>query len=80
MINPQPRLRWRVLVGPAALPRSTPSRPSRPLSWDLLTCSDAARVAAHGEEDRRLIATTDDPNGHCLLDGVCPRCGATSRK
>jgi hypothetical protein len=25
---------------------------------------------------RQLIIDTQDPDGHCLLDGVCPRCDA----
>jgi hypothetical protein len=28
----------------------------------------------HCPEGRRLLSTGDDPDGHCLLDGVCPRC------
>ena len=72
MISKQ-RLRWRVLVRTAGL---DPSRPSRPLSWHLVTCANAELAASHCEEGRRLLLTGDDPDGHCLLDGVCPRCGA----
>ena len=53
-----------------------PSRPSRPLAWHLASCTDSELPEAHCPEGRRLIATGDDPDGHCLLDGVCPRCDA----
>jgi hypothetical protein len=80
MINsqPQPRLRWRVLVRTGTAGKLDPSRPSRPLSWHLVTCTDTGRASAHCEEGQRLLVTGDDPSGHCLLDGICPRCGATA--
>jgi hypothetical protein len=74
----QPRLRWRVLVRTGASGKLDPSRPSRPLSWHLVTCADTALAAAHCAEGQQLLLTNDDPSGHCLLDGVCPRCSAIS--
>jgi len=68
------RLRWRVVVRTEG--KLDPSRPSRPLAWHLVTCSEAELADAHCEEGRRLMATVGDPEGHCLLDGVCPRCAA----
>jgi len=67
------RLRWRVVVRTQG--KLDPSRPSRPLAWHLVTCTDSERTEAHCPEGRRLVAAGDDPDGHCLLDGVCPRCG-----
>ena len=67
-----PRLRWRVVVRTAG--KLDPSRPSRPLAWHLVTCSDSEQPEFHCAEGRRLLAAGDDPDGHCLLDGVCPRC------
>jgi hypothetical protein len=80
MINLQlkPRLRWRVVVRTGASGKLDPSRPSRPLSWHLVTCADSGLAAAHCEEGRQLLLTNDDPSGHCLLDGVCPRCDLNS--
>src|SRR5260221_5597252 len=40
-----------------------PSRPSRPLSWHLVTCADSGLAAAHCEEGRQLLLTNDDPSG-----------------
>jgi hypothetical protein len=65
------RLMWRVNVGTAGL---DPTRPSRPLSWHLATCVGALDAESHCAEGNRLIATLADPDGHCLLDGQCPRC------
>jgi hypothetical protein len=72
----KPRLRWRVLVRTGATGKLDPSRPSRPLSWHLVTCAETGAATAHCEEGQRLLISTDDPSGHCLLDGVCPRCSA----
>jgi len=77
---PEPRLRWRVVVRTGAKGKIDPSRPSRPLAWHLASCTDAESPAAHCAEGRRLIEIGDDPDGHCLLDGVCPRCEAQKRK
>jgi hypothetical protein len=75
-----PRLRWRVVVRAGTAGKLDPSRPSRPLAWHLVTCTDSESPEAHCAEGRRLIASGDDPDGHCLLDGVCPRCEAQKRK
>src|SRR3982074_3762855 len=74
MLKTTPRLRWRGLVRTGASGKLDPPRPSRPLSWHLVTCADTARATAHCDEGQRLLISTDDPSGHCLLDGVCPRC------
>jgi len=71
-----PRLRWRVLVRTDG--KLDPSRPSHPLSWHLATCVDPEGALAHCAEGQRLRAANDDPDGHCLLDGQCPRCGPSS--
>jgi len=65
------RLLWRVVVGTAGL---DPSRPSRPLSWHLASCANPVSPEAHCEEGRRMITTMADPDGHCLVNGECPRC------
>jgi hypothetical protein len=71
------RLRWRVVVRTEG--RLDPSRPSRPLAWHLATCSDPMVADAHCGEGRRLLAVgASDPEGHCLLDGECPKCTAES--
>jgi hypothetical protein len=69
-----PRLRWRVFVRTGGQGKLDPSRPARPLAWHLVSCIDNELLEAHCPEGQRLIASGDDPDGHCLLDGVCPRC------
>jgi hypothetical protein len=71
---PPPRLLWRVVVRTGGQGKMDPSRPSRPLAWHLASCTDSESLEAHCPEGRRLIAAGDDPDGHCLLDGGCPRC------
>ena len=70
----KPRLLWRVVVRTGGQGKMDPSRPSRPLAWHLASCTDSELPAAHCPEGQRLLASGDDPDGHCLLDGVCPRC------
>jgi len=40
----------------------------------MMECSDPARADAHCDFGRRLLADGADPDGHCLIDGSCPRC------
>jgi len=68
-----PRLLWRVVVRTGGQGKMDPSRPSRPLAWHMATCTDSELPEAHCPEGRRLLATGDDPDGHCLLNGICPR-------
>ena len=75
-----PRVHWRVVVRTGGQGKMDPSRPSRPLAWHLASCTASESPEAHCAEGCRLIATGDDPDGHCLLDGVCPRCEAQKRK
>src|SRR5919201_527605 len=84
-INPEPRsrlvsraavsgrLRWRVVVRTDG--HLDPSRATPSLAWHLIGCSEPARAEAHCPEGRRLLTAGGDPEGHCLVDGVCARCG-----
>jgi hypothetical protein len=70
----KPRLRWRVLVRTQG--KLDPSRPSRPLAWHLVTCANPEQPDVHCPEGRQLLVAGDDPDGHCLLEGDCPRCAS----
>lgn len=72
------RLRWKVVVRGGAKGKLDPAQPARPLSWHLATCADPELIEAHCAEGRRLLIVGDDPEGHCLLDGVCPRDASVS--
>jgi len=39
-----------------------------------MECSDPAQLERHSANGRRLLADWADPDGHCLIDGACPRC------
>ena len=69
-----PRLRWRVIVRTGSTGKLDQSGGSRPLAWHLATCADVEGPAAHCHEGTRLLLGGEDPDGHCLLDGACPRC------
>jgi len=67
-----PRLRWRVVIH--AGEKIDPSRGQQSLAWHLAECGDPPSAEAHCDIGRRLIATDGNPDGHCLIGGVCPRC------
>jgi hypothetical protein len=67
-----PRLRWRVVIH--AGEKIDPSRGQQSLAWHLAECSSPASLEAHCDVGRRLIAADGNPDGHCLIGGVCPRC------
>jgi hypothetical protein len=71
-----PRFRWRAIVRVGQ--RFDAARGHQSLAWHLADCADPAQLEAHCELGRHLIATDGNPDGHCLVDGSCPRCPATA--
>ncbi|MBV9359464.1 MAG: hypothetical protein JO023_28465 [Chloroflexi bacterium] len=69
-----PRFRWRAIVRVGQ--RFDAARGHQSLAWHLADCADPAQLEAHCQLGRHLIATDGNPDGHCLVDGVCPRCPA----
>jgi hypothetical protein len=69
------RLRWRAVVHPGD--KFDPSRGQQPVAWHLAECDDPTRAEAHCDIGRHLIATDGNPDGHCQVAGVCPRCPGT---
>ena len=43
-------------------------------TWHLVGCADPGQPAAHCPEGQRLLESGGDLEGHCLIDGQCPRC------
>ena len=67
------RLHWRALVRTTgALEASRAS--THALSWHLVECTDPAQLDSHCAVGADLLSTGADPDGHCLLNGTCPRC------
>jgi hypothetical protein len=67
------RLYWRVVVRTEG--RLDPSRGVGPMQWHLAQCADPGNEAAHCSVGQALMTNGSDPDGHCLVDGACPRCG-----
>jgi len=42
--------------------------------WHLVACADPTRLDAHCPVGLELLSSGVDPEGHCLVDGECPRC------
>ena len=72
----RPRFRWRAVV--SAGQKLDPARGVQPVAWHLAECDDPWRSEAHCEIGRHLIATDGNPDGHCFVAGICPRCPETS--
>ena len=66
------QLRWRAVVHAAQ--KIDPARGQQPVAWHLAECGDPARAEAHCAIGRHLMATDGNPDGHCQVAGVCPRC------
>jgi hypothetical protein len=68
----RPRFRWRAVIH--AGQKLDPARGLQPVAWHLAECDDPPRTKAHCDIGRHLIATDGNPDGHCFVNGVCPRC------
>lgn len=66
------RLRWRAVVHPGQ--KLDPARGLQPVAWHLADCDDPTRAEAHCDVGRHLLASDGNPDGHCRVGGVCPRC------
>jgi hypothetical protein len=69
------RLHWRALVRTTGALDT--SRASHGLSWHLVECADPTQPQSHCPVGADLLSTGADPDGHCLVDGTCPRCAPT---
>ena len=67
-----PRYRWRAVIH--AGQKLDPARGTQPVAWHLADCDAPAAIESHCEIGKHLIATDGNPDGHCLVGGVCPRC------
>jgi hypothetical protein len=76
VVSSSQRFRWRAIVRVGQ--RFDAARGHQSLAWHLAECEDPARLEAHCELGRHLIATDGNPDGHCLVQGVCPRCPASA--
>jgi hypothetical protein len=70
------RLQWRVIVPSTG--RADASGTPAPLAWHMAACREPSVASAHCASGQRLLVAASNPDGHCLTDGVCPRCEADS--
>jgi hypothetical protein len=75
--GPRPRLRWRAVIHPGD--KLDPARGVQAVAWHLADCDDPSRSEAHCDVGRHLLASDGNPDGHCHVAGVCPRCPDTPR-
>ena len=69
------RLRWRAIVH-ASHKLDTSGGPR--LAWHLASCAEPGALESHCEVGRLLMAGDGNPDGHCMVEGVCPRCPTSS--
>jgi hypothetical protein len=74
--NVRARLRWRAVIRTGE--KLGPARGLEAVAWHLADCDDPTRAEAHCDVGRHLLATDGNPDGHCRVAGVCPRCPDTS--
>jgi hypothetical protein len=70
------RLRWRAVIRTGE--KLDPALGIQAVAWHLAECDDPTRLEAHCDVGRHLLATDGNPDGHCHVAGVCPRCPDTS--
>jgi hypothetical protein len=46
------------------------------MSWHMVECTEPGAAEAHCPEGQLLLNAGPDPDGHCLVNGVCLRCRA----
>ena len=66
------RLHWRAIVSTNNV--LDPTRSARALAWHLVECADPADGGSHCPTGQDLLRAGTNPEGHCLVDGACPRC------
>jgi hypothetical protein len=71
----RPRLRWRAVIHTGE--KLDPALGIQAVAWHLADCDDPMRSEAHCDVGRHLLATDGNPDGHCHVAGVCPRCPAS---
>jgi hypothetical protein len=71
------RLRWRALVRTSGALESSRAS-SHGLSWHMVECADPIQLESHCPVGVDLLRRGADPDGHCLVDGTCPRCALTN--
>ncbi len=69
------RLYWRAVVNSNRKPGD--GQIDAGVAWHLTDCRAPSAAESHCPEGQILLRTQGNPDGHCLANGVCPRCAGT---
>ena len=69
-----PRLQWRVVVNSTAKKGVQGSMGH--LAWHMSACTSPDQVDSHCAVGQESLAALGNPEGHCMVDGVCLRCAS----
>jgi len=72
------RFRWRAVIRSRG--KLDPSVGGSSVAWHLAECTTPGDIEAHCEIGRHLIALDGNPDGHCQVGGVCPRCDVAAEE
>ncbi len=73
----EPRLYWRAIVRTGG--SFGAGREGDRVEWHLAECQAPAGDGEHCNEGMHLVETVGHPDGHCMVDGRCGRCGEVAR-
>ena len=68
------RVLWRAVVRTGG--QVSASRERDRVEWHLASCGAPHSEGSHCLQGRHLIEAIGQPDGHCIVDGVCGLCGA----
>ena len=71
--QPSARLFWKAVIRVGA--RFGATREGDRVEWHLSGCA-APEGGEHCSEGQRLLDLNGQPDGHCVINGVCGRCAA----
>jgi hypothetical protein len=76
--HPQQRVLWRAVVRTGGTFGAGRERDR--VEWHLVGCEVPHAEGSHCTEGEHLIETSGHPDGHCVVNGRCGRCGQTARQ
>ena len=71
--TPEERLLWRAVVRVGST--FAAAREGDRVEWHLVGCDAPLGEGTHCNEGQHLVETIGQPDGHCVLNGRCGRCG-----
>ena len=77
-LSPDQRVFWRAVVRTGTTFGAGRERDR--VEWHLASCGVPYAEGSHCTEGEHLLETRGQPDGHCLIDGRCGRCGQPARK